>query len=312
MNKIPVKIGTRGSKLALAQSTLIKNIIEQRHPETSIDLVIIRTKGDKIIDSPLSKIGGKGLFVKEIEEALLENRIDIAVHSIKDVPAELPPGLSIPFFPEREDPADAFLSIKYNGFNELPEGAVIGTGSLRRSSQLLNKRPDINIKPIRGNVDTRIGKLEAGELDAVILAASGLNRLGLSSKITETLSPGIITPAVGQGALGLEIREDDRLTGHLLEFINHKKTELAVRAERAFLNTLEGGCQVPIGAYAQIIDNEIILQGMVSELDGSRIIRDTLKGDCMNPEKAGKTLAEKILGAGADRILARIYADTQS
>ncbi len=309
MDKTNIKIGTRGSKLALTQSTLIKEIIEKRHADVNVELVIIQTKGDKIIDSPLSRIGGKGLFVKEIEEALLDGRIDIAVHSIKDVPAELPEGLCIPFFPEREDPSDAFLSLKYDDFEGLPEGARVGTGSLRRSSQLLNLRRDINIIPIRGNVDTRIGKLEADELDAILLATSGLNRMGLSSKIRERLSIEKLIPAVGQGALGLEIREKDKICSELLEFINHGETELAVKAERAFLKRLEGGCQIPIGAHGRVTDNMIILHGMVAELDGSRIIRDTQKGRCDDPERSGIILAEKLLEAGADKILSRVYGN---
>ena len=307
MSRGIIKIGTRGSKLAVAQSGMIGEIIRKEHPEIDIELVIIKTKGDKIIDSPLSKIGGKGLFVKEIEEALLENRVDIAVHSIKDVPAELPDGLCIPFFPEREDPSDAFLSIKYNRLNDLPEGSKVGTGSLRRSSQLLNKRPDIKIVPIRGNVDTRISKLETGELDAILLAASGLNRLGLSSKIKQLLPPLDFIPAVGQGALGLEVRANDIDCNKLLEFINHAETALAVRAERAFLNKLEGGCQVPIGAHALIDGDNIVIHGMVSELDGSKIIRDSVTMTYEQPEQAGKTLAASLLAMGADKILSEIY-----
>lgn len=307
MNKKYIKIGTRGSKLALTQSSMIKEEIEKKHPDVDVELVIIKTKGDKIIDSPLSKIGGKGLFVKEIEEALLEGRIDIAIHSIKDVPGELPDGLSIQFLPEREDPSDALLSVKYDRLEDIPEGAKVGTGSLRRSSQLLNKRPDIEIIPIRGNVDTRIKKLETGEVDAILLATSGLNRLGLSSKIKQTLPPLDFIPAVGQGALGLEVRSNDNVCNKLLEFLNHKETAIAVRAERAFLNRLEGGCQVPIGAYAIIDNNQITIHGMVAELDGSRIIKDTEKGSCEEPEKLGKRLAEKLLNMGADKILAEVY-----
>jgi hydroxymethylbilane synthase len=307
VNKKIIKIGTRGSKLALTQSSLIKKIIENKHSDIGVELVIIKTKGDKIIDSPLSKIGGKGLFVKEIEDSLLDEKIDIAVHSIKDVPAELPEGLCIPFFPEREDPGDAFLSLKYKSIQDLPEGARVGTGSLRRSSQLLNMRQDIVIVPIRGNVDTRMGKLEKQELDAIILATSGLNRMGLSSEIKEKLSPEILIPAVGQGALGLEIRENDKLCHDILGFINHGETELAVKAERAFLKRLEGGCQVPIGAFAKIKNNQILIRGMVAELDGSRIIKAEHESQCDDPDKTGITLAEKLLDAGADKILASVY-----
>jgi hydroxymethylbilane synthase len=306
-NKPIIKIGTRGSKLAITQSNMIREMVLKQHPDVKVELVIIKTKGDKIIDSPLSKIGGKGLFVKEIEEALLDKSVDIAVHSIKDVPAILPAGLFIPFYPERENPADAFLSIKYKRLTYLPSGAKVGTGSLRRSSQLLNKRPDLEIVPIRGNVDTRIKRLESGEFDAIILAASGLNRLSLSSKITELLSPPEYIPAVGQGALGIEVRKDDMECNDLLEFLNHNETALAVRAERSFLHRLEGGCQVPLGAYASINKGKIIIHGMVSELDGSRVIKDTLTGSIEQPEQAGKALAERLLNMGADKILAEVY-----
>jgi hydroxymethylbilane synthase len=302
-----IKIGTRGSKLALTQSNMIREMILNQHPGIKVELVIIKTKGDKIIDSPLSRIGGKGLFVKEIEEALLDKSVDIAVHSIKDVPAELPDGLCIPFYPERENPADAFLSIKYKRLIDLPSGAKVGTGSLRRSSQLLSKRPDLDIIPIRGNVDTRIKRLESGEFDAIILAASGLNRLGLSSKITELLSPPEYIPAVGQGALGIEVRKNDMECNSLLEFLNHKETALAVRAERAFLHRLEGGCQVPLGAYACIDKGRIVIHGMVSDLTGTRVIKESLTGSIEHPEQTGKTLAEKLLHMGADKILAEVY-----
>ena len=215
--------------------------------------------------------------------------------------------LKVSFYPEREDPSDAFLSAKYDKLDALPEGAKVGTGSLRRSSQLLNKRPDIEIVPIRGNVDTRIKKLESGELDAILLAASGLNRLGLSSKIKQLLSPLDFIPAVGQGALGLEVRTDDIECNKLLEFLNHTETALAVRAERAFLYKLEGGCQVPIGAHAFIQGDKITVHAMVSELDGSRIIRDSVTGICEKPEQVGEVLAARLLDMGADKILAEVY-----
>jgi hydroxymethylbilane synthase len=308
MNIKPIiKIGTRGSKLALTQSSMIREMILKQHPDIKVELVIIKTKGDKIIDSPLSKIGGKGLFVKEIEEALLDKSVDIAVHSIKDVPAELPNGLSIPFYPERENPADAFLSCKFKRLIDLPSGARVGTGSLRRSSQLLNKRPDLDIIPIRGNVDTRIKRLESGEFDAIILAASGLNRLGLLSKITELLSPPEYIPAVGQGALGIEVRENDIECNRLLEFLNHNETAIAVKAERSFLHRLEGGCQVPLGAYACIDKGKILIHGMVSDLIGSMVVKKSLTGSIGHPEQTGKTLAEQLLDMGADKILAEVY-----
>lgn len=302
-----LKIGTRGSKLALAQSGWIKDKIEQYHPDLQVELVRIKTKGDKILDSPLSKIGGKGLFVKEIEDALLKKDVDLAVHSIKDVPAELPEGLFLPLFPEREDPRDAFLSMDHHRIEDMPRGATIGTGSLRRSSQLRHLRPDLNIAPLRGNVDTRIKKMEAGELQAIILASAGLRRLGLSDKIRQILSSNEFLPAIGQGALGLELRRDDDRIFNLLGFLNHEPTELTVKAERAFLKKLEGGCQVPIGGHGRLEGDNIILDGMVAELDGSRIIRDEIKGSKDQPMDIGYALAEKLLISGADDILKRIY-----
>lgn len=304
-----LKIGTRGSTLAVTQSELIKKRIESRLPDITVELVRIKTKGDKIIDSPLAKIGGKGLFVKEIEDALLKKEVDLAVHSIKDVPAELPEGLCLPVFPEREDPRDAFISLSCPSLGLLPAGARIGTGSLRRSSQIMNIRPDVQIVPLRGNVDTRLNKLESGEMDAVILAAAGLNRLGLSKRITELLPAGSLLPAIGQGALGLEIRKDDDRTLEMLSFMNHRPTELAVRAERSFLKRLEGGCQVPIAGFAILECASIILKGMVAELDGSLMIKDEVKGPEDRPDDLGIILAERLLSAGADRILAGVYGN---
>ena len=302
-----LKIGTRGSKLALTQSGWIKENIQKRHPDLRVELVKIKTKGDKVLDSPLSKIGGKGLFVKEIEDSLLKKDVDLAVHSIKDVPAELPEGLYLPIFPEREDPGDAFLSMDYDNIADMPKGAAIGTGSLRRSSQLRHLRPDLEIVPLRGNVDTRIKKLEAGELQAIILASAGLRRLGLSDKIRQVLSTEVFLPAIGQGALGLEVRRDDDRILDLIGFMNHEPTELTVKAERAFLKKLEGGCQIPIGGHARLQGDDIIIEGMVAELDGSRIIRDEVKGSKDRPMDIGYALAEKLLRSGADEILKRIY-----
>jgi len=302
-----LRIGTRGSKLALTQSEWIKKKIETKHPEVRVELLRIKTKGDKIPDSPLSKVGGKGLFVKEIEEALLDNRIDLAVHSIKDVPAELPDGLHLPVFPEREDPRDAFISKDNAGIHDLPKGVSVGTGSLRRSSQLLNLRPDLQVVPLRGNVDTRLGRLESGDLHGIILAAAGLNRLGLSRRISQYLSTDNFLPAIGQGSLGLEIRQDDEKVYNLLEFLNHKDTETTVRAERAFLKELEGGCQVPIAAFGTLDKDNLTLKGLVAELDGSRILKYEMNGPPDDPEETGIALAEKLLEAGAREILDRIY-----
>ena len=302
-----LRIGTRGSRLALAQSEWVKGKIEARYSDVQVELVRIKTTGDKILDSPLSKIGGKGLFVKEIEEALLSKRIDLAVHSMKDVPAALPDGLILSTFPEREDPRDAFLSVKYQGLEQLPPGARVGTGSLRRSTQLLHLRPDLRVVPMRGNVDTRLGKLETGEYEAIILAASGLKRLGLGDRISQTLMVEQVLPAIGQGALGLEVRREDERTISRIDFLNHRETELTVKAERAFLKELEGGCQVPLGAFCRVENGQLHLKGMVAELDGSRVLRDRMTGSEDEAEEMGITLARRLLAAGAKEILDRIY-----
>ncbi|MBN1850438.1 MAG: hydroxymethylbilane synthase [Deltaproteobacteria bacterium] len=302
-----LRIGTRGSKLALAQSEWVRDQIVSRNPDTQVELVQIKTKGDKILDSPLSRIGGKGLFVKEIEEALLKKEVDLAVHSIKDVPAELPEGLCITVYPKREDPRDAFVSLRYQHPSKLPQGAIVGTGSLRRSAQLLALRSDLRIVAMRGNVDTRLRRLESEDLHGLILASAGLNRLGLSSRIGSLLSPDELLPAIGQGALGLEMREDDADLYGMLSFLNDRTTEVTIRAERAFLKKLEGGCQVPIAGYAQLDGNALHLQGMVAELDGSKIIKDKMIGAQNYPEEIGIKLAERVLSSGADKILARVY-----
>ena len=302
-----LRIGTRGSKLALTQSEWVKGKIEAQHPDVQVDLVIVKTTGDKILDAPLSKIGGKGLFVKEIEEALLSERIDLAVHSMKDMPAALPEGLILTTFPEREDPRDAFVSTKYDGLEQLPQGARVGTGSLRRSAQLLHIRPDLELVPMRGNVDTRLRKLEAGEYEAIILAVSGLKRLGLKDRISQALGVEQILPAIGQGALGLEVRRDDDGTIGRVDFLNHRETEITVKAERAFLTELEGGCQVPLAAFCRTENGQLRLEGMVAELDGSRVLRDQMRGEESEAEEMGIALARRLLAAGADEILERIY-----
>jgi hydroxymethylbilane synthase len=301
------RIGTRGSRLALAQSVWVKGEIETEHPDVQVELVKIKTMGDRILGTPLSQIGGKGLFVKEIEDALLKKEVDLAVHSIKDVPAELPEGLQISLFPEREDPRDALLSIDDKTLTELPEGSSVGTSSLRRSAQLLHVRPDFKVVPLRGNVDTRLRKLESGDLQAIILAAAGLRRLGLSDRISQILPPEQMLPAIGQGALGLEIRGEDEAVQKLLGFMNHEPTEVTVRAERAFLKEIEGGCQVPIAAYGRLDGDSVTLQGLVAELDGSKVLRDEVSGQKEKPEDIGLTLARRLLASGAGQILERIY-----
>ncbi len=306
-HKMILKIGTRGSKLALVQSQWVKAKIKATYPDINVELVSIKTTGDKILDSPLSKIGGKGLFVKEIEETLLKKQVHVAVHSMKDVPAELPGDLMLCTFPEREDPRDALVSAGNRALDQLPMGSTVGTSSLRRSAQLLHMRPDLNLVPLRGNVDTRINKLESGELQAIVLAAAGLKRLGLSNRISQFISTDRIMPAIGQGALGLEVRRDDEQTISLLDFLNHEPTEFTIRAERAFLKELEGGCQVPIAAFASLNDQKICLKGMVAELDGTKIIMDEITGEKYQAEEIGTRLARKLLDAGAGEILSRIY-----
>ncbi len=302
-----LKIGTRESKLALAQSEWVRAEILARYPDMHVELIGIKTKGDKLLDWPLSQVGGKGLFVKEIEEFLLGKDVDLAVHSIKDVPAEVPEGLSLPIFPKREDARDAFVSKHYKGIEDLPEGAKIGTGSLRRSAQLLHLRPDLKIVSLRGNVDTRLNRLVSGDVQAIILAAAGLKRLGLFSSICQILPADEFLPAIGQGALGLEIRKDNERVLDVISFLNHIPTEKTVKAERAFLRRLEGGCQVPIACYGRLEEDRIILEGMVAELNGSRVIRGENTGSGALPEEAGIVLAERLLSSGADEILRKIY-----
>jgi len=302
-----LRIGTRGSNLALVQSEWVKKEVQSRYPEVRVELIKIKTKGDKIVDAPLSKVGGKGLFVKEIEEALLNKEVDLAVHSMKDVPAELQKGLKLSVYPKREDPRDALVSMHFSTVEDLPQGASVGTSSLRRSAQLLHMRPDLHIIPLRGNVDTRLRKLEKGELQAIVLATAGLNRLGLSERITALLSPEVFLPAIGQGVLGLEVREDDQKTQDLISFLNDHETELAAKAERAFLKELEGGCQVPLAGYARVEKDRIVLEGMVAKLDGTVILRQQLSGGKDKPEDLGVALARQLIAAGADRILAKIY-----
>jgi hydroxymethylbilane synthase len=302
-----LKIGTRGSKLAIAQSQWVKKRIETRHTDIQVELVTIKTTGDKILDSPLSQVGGKGLFVKEIEEALLTKQVDLAVHSMKDVPAELPEELILCSFPEREDPSDVLVSTKDKSIDTLSPRSKVGTSSLRRSAQLLHMRPDLELVPLRGNVDTRLRKLEWGEVDAIVLAAAGLKRLGLEELISHIIPFEQIMPAIGQGALGLEVRRYDERTIDLLDFLNHEPTEVAVRAERSFLKELEGGCQVPIAGLARLDGDAVHLKGMVAELDGSRIVSDEITGKKGQAEEIGIRLAGRLLAAGADGILASVY-----
>lgn len=301
-----IRLGSRGSKLALWQAGFIQFEIE-RKTGRKVEITRIKTTGDMILDVPLARIGGKGLFVKEIEEALLSGEIDLAVHSMKDVPTELPDGLGIVAITRREDPRDAFLSVRYRKFEELPRGARLGTSSLRRQTQLLGLRPDLSVETLRGNLDTRIRKMEEGRFDAIILAAAGLRRLGWEEKITEYIPEEMSLPAIGQGALGIEIRRDDAGTREAVSFLNDPDTAFAVRAERGFLKRLEGGCQVPIASYGRTEGNRIFLQGMVGRPDGSEIIRGSARGSISDPEALGIGLAEELLARGAKAILDEVY-----
>ncbi|VAX34063.1 Porphobilinogen deaminase [hydrothermal vent metagenome] len=308
-----VIIGTRGSRLALWQAEWVKSELQRLYPDLKVELNRIKTTGDRILDVPLAKVGGKGLFVKEIEEALMRHEADIAVHSMKDVPTEFPAGLHLAVICKREDPRDAFISqiqdsgFKIQKFKDLPGGAVIGTSSLRRSCQLLNIRPDLRIEQLRGNLDTRLKKLDEGQFDAIILAAAGVIRLGLNERITEVLPPGISLPAIGQGAVGIECRTGDDFINTLIMPLNHKETSVCVRAERAFLKRLEGGCQVPVGAYARLIDGRIVMDGLVGSVSGEKIIREQMEGDQDIAESIGIRLAEELLSRGAKEILDSVY-----
>jgi hydroxymethylbilane synthase len=292
--------------LALWQANWIKNELEREHG-LEVELEVIKTTGDKITDVPLSQVGGKGLFVKEIEEALLDNRVDLAVHSMKDVPTEFPAGLELHCITEREDPRDIAITHKGGKLADLPIGATIGTSSLRRQSQLLLKRPDFKINELRGNLDTRIRKVEEGQFDAIILAGAGIRRLGWGEKITEYIEPEVMLPAIGQGALGIETRIDDAKTKGYVDFLNHTETSVAVRAERALLKRLEGGCQVPIAAFGTVKAAKIRLRGLVASTNGEVIVADELTGETSNAEEIGIKLAEKLLKDGAHDILKELY-----
>ncbi len=302
-----LRIGTRGSQLALWQANWVKEQLIRKHPDLDVEIHTIKTTGDKILDVPLAKVGGKGLFVKEIEEALLERSVDLAVHSMKDVPTELPDGLGIVAVSEREDPRDAVLGRNKTPILELPQGAKIGTSSLRRQAQLFAARPDFAIEPLRGNINTRLRKLKEGMYDAIILAMAGVRRLGWDKEVTEVVDPGIMLPAIGQGALGIEARLDDDASLERIAFLNDDVTSSCVAAERAFLHRLEGGCQVPIAAYAVRKGEEVLLTGLVGSVDGTRIIKDSDRGPASGAAKLGDTLANRILEAGGREILEEVY-----
>jgi hydroxymethylbilane synthase len=296
-------IGSRGSDLALWQTNTVKSELERRFPEAEFEIRIIKTTGDAILDTALSKIGDKGLFTRQIETALLENEIDFAVHSLKDLPTAQPEGLRIAAVSARETPNDAFVSKNFDSIQDLPPNAKVATGSLRRRSQLLNFRPDLEIVEIRGNVPTRIEKFLASDFDAMILAFAGLNRLNLESHIRQIIPTEIMIPAVGQGVMAVEIREDDAETAAMLGEINDKTVEVCITAERAFLRSLEGGCQVPIGAFAASEGEEIYLRGFVGDLNGARVIRESLRGKRSEARALGERLAAVCLEKGAAEIL---------
>ncbi|MBQ9636123.1 MAG: hydroxymethylbilane synthase [Acidaminococcaceae bacterium] len=306
MKKI-ITIGTRKSLLALWQSNYIKDCLEKQYPDCEVRLQKIVTKGDKILDVPLSKIGGKGLFTKEIETALLDGEVDLAVHSLKDMPTKLPDGLCLTAITERAVVGDAFVSNNYNTFAEMPAGSVLGTSSLRRRAQLLAKRPDLDIRDLRGNVDTRLHKLDEGQYDAIILAAAGLTRLGYADRIKETLPCDFCIPAVGQGALAIECRTDNQDVRAMLEFLNHSATKRCTDAERAFLGLVEGGCQVPIGVHAEEAEgNNMHITAIIASLDGSVLLRDEIDGSMDDAVALGKALGERMLANGGKAILDEI------
>ncbi|GJC31709.1 porphobilinogen deaminase [Acinetobacter sp. KAM398] len=302
-----LKIATRQSPLALWQAEHIRARLEAMHADLTVELVTFVTQGDKILDTPLAKIGGKGLFVKELEAALMDGRADLAVHSMKDVPMALPEGLSLAVICEREDPFDAFVSNHYASFADLPQGAKVGTSSLRRKCQILKARPDLEIIDLRGNVGTRLSKLDDGQYDAIILASAGLRRLGLAERIRHTIQPDVSLPAVGQGALGLECRSQDQAVLDLILPLMHAETNVCVRAERAFNAYLEGGCQVPIAGYATLQNGQLQIEGRVGSVDGRTILKAVQHGAPEQAEMLGEELAKALLAQGAGELLKALY-----
>jgi hydroxymethylbilane synthase len=305
-----LRIGTRGSQLALFQANWVKGKLIEAHPDLQVTLISIKTTGDKIQDAPLAKIGGKGLFVKEIEEALIRKTIDLAVHSIKDVPTEFPKGLYLPVITKREDPRDVLISKDGKTLKDLPEGAKIGTSSLRRQAQLLHFRNDLELIPLRGNLDTRLKKLKTMNFDGIVLALAGVRRLGLEARITEIIPTEISLPAIGQGALGIETRRDDDEVQEKVHFLNDKDSWIAISAERAFLKKLGGGCQVPIAAFARIFSSALGIDGLVGTIDGKRVLRHHMEGPIDEAESLGTELAEFLLSRGAKEILNEVYQKT--
>lgn len=301
-----IRIATRKSPLALWQTNHVRETLRRVHPELQIELVEMTTTGDKILDTPLAKIGGKGLFIKELEKCLLENQVDIAVHSMKDVPVELPTELTLSVVMRGEEPYDAFVSNRYPNLSALPTGAIVGTSSLRRQCQLLAHRPDLQIRTLRGNVGTRLSQLDNGDYDAIILAAAGLKRLGLAERIREVFKPDIMLPAIGQGAIGIECRQEDVETRQLISVLNDTPTVQRLTAERALNERLGGGCQVPIAGFAQIDENRLELRGLVGDVQGKQILRHTVHGAVAEAHNLGIELANELLAQGAETLLRSI------
>lgn len=302
-----LRIATRSSPLALWQAEEVSRQLVELYPELDVQLVTMKTKGDKILDAPLAKVGGKGLFVKELEAGMLANEADIAVHSMKDVPVEFPEGLELALIMQREDPRDAFVSNKYQSLDDLPENAILGTSSLRRQTQISEKYPHLTINWLRGNVNTRLRKLDDGEYDAIILAAAGLKRLGFADRIRVELAPEVSLPAIGQGAIGIETRSDDEAVKSLIAPLADADTTRRVLAERAMNETLQGGCQVPIAGYAELEGDQLYLRGLVGEPDGSKVLRAEIRGPVEDAVSLGVELAKDLLKQGAGDILARLH-----
>jgi hydroxymethylbilane synthase len=303
-----LRIATRKSPLAMWQAEHVAAALTAAHPGLRVEIVGMSTQGDRILDAPLAKVGGKGLFVKELELGMLNGEADIAVHSLKDVPVELPAGLHLAAILEREDPRDAFVSNRFASLDDLPQGACVGTSSLRRQCQLAERRPDLRIEPLRGNVNSRLAKLDAGDYDAIILAAAGLIRLGFASRIRSRITAEQSLPAIGQGAIGIECRIDDPRVNALIAPLHHEETALRVRAERAMNSRLHGGCQVPIAGFATLTDGRLQLRGLVGDPDGSRVLRADAEGPQDDPETLGTAVADALLAQGAGAILSALHA----
>jgi len=303
-----LRIATRKSPLALWQANHVRDALMARNPGLDVELFTMTTQGDKILDTPLAKVGGKGLFVKELELGILEGRADLAVHSMKDVPVEFPEGLGLAAILEREDPRDVLISKTFSSIDALPEGARVGTSSLRRQCQLRARRPDLEVLDLRGNVNTRLAKLDNGDYDAILLAAAGVKRMGWEDRITELLPPEQFLPAIGQGAIGIEIRVADERVSRVVKALNDEQTATRIRAERALNERLQGGCQVPIAGYSEISHGVMVLRALVGRPDGTELVQGVISGKPEDGEELGQVLADDLLSRGAKQILAEVYA----